>query len=214
MIGRHARVVVLVIVLVLGGCERSMHDMYDQAKYKPLAPGPLFDDGRSERKAPPGSLALGTGATADSSGGRRGLAVVSGGTGKASTAASGADPSMPVRMDMALLRRGRQRYDIYCAPCHGASGDGTGMVVQRGFPAPPSYHTQRLRDVPDQHIYQVISDGYGIMYRYGDRIAPHDRWAIVAYIRALQLSRHAPRDRLEPQDLLRLNGAVATGVPR
>jgi hypothetical protein len=77
-------------------------------------------------------------------------------------------------------------------------------VVQRGFPAPPSYHTDRLRHAADSHFYQVISDGYGVMYPYADRITPHDRWAIVAYIRALQLSQHATRDRLDAQDIARL----------
>jgi mono/diheme cytochrome c family protein len=83
------------------------------------------------------------------------------------------------------------------------------MIVRRGFPAPPSYHTERLRNAPDSHFYQVISDGYGVMYPYADRIAPADRWAIVAYIRALQLSQHAPRDRLDTQDIARLKAAEA-----
>jgi mono/diheme cytochrome c family protein len=109
----------------------------------------------------------------------------------------------------ALLVRGRQRFDIYCAPCHGRSGDGAGMVVQRGFPAPPSYHTDRLRHAADSHFYQVISDGYGVMYPYADRVTPHDRWAIVAYIRALQLSQHATRDRLDAQDIARLGALPA-----
>jgi mono/diheme cytochrome c family protein len=109
----------------------------------------------------------------------------------------------------ALLARGQQRYNIYCAPCHGRSGDGAGMVVQRGFPAPPSYHTERLRRAADSHFYQVISDGYGVMYPYADRVTPHDRWAIVAYIRALQLSQHATRDRLDAQDIARLGALPA-----
>jgi mono/diheme cytochrome c family protein len=82
--------------------------------------------------------------------------------------------------------------------------------VQRGFPAPPSYHTDRLRNAPDSHFYQVISDGYGTMYPYADRITPHDRWAIVAYIRALQLSQHATRDQLDAQDLARLAALPAS----
>jgi mono/diheme cytochrome c family protein len=110
----------------------------------------------------------------------------------------------PLPITLALLQRGQQRFDIYCAPCHGLSGNGDGMIARRGFPAPPSYHTDHLRKAPDSHFYQVISDGYGVMYPYADRISPHDRWAIVAYIRALQLSQHAPRDRLAPQDLARL----------
>ena len=86
--------------------------------------------------------------------------------------------------------------------------------VERGFPAPPSYHTDKLRQAPDSHFYQVISDGYGVMYPYADRIAPRDRWAIVAYIRALQLSQHAPRDALAARDLQRLaRSASAIAFP-
>jgi mono/diheme cytochrome c family protein len=92
-------------------------------------------------------------------------------------------------IDAALLARGRERYGIYCAPCHGLAGDGDGIVVQRGFPAPPSYHIGRLRAAPARHIVDVITDGYGVMYSYAARVPPRDRWAIAAYVRALQLSR-------------------------
>ena len=92
----------------------------------------------------------------------------------------------PPPVTLALLERGRERFDIYCAVCHGFTGYGDGMVVQRGFPAPPSYHIERLRRAPIQHFYDVITNGYGIMYSYAQRVAPADRWAIVAYIRALQ----------------------------
>lgn len=95
-------------------------------------------------------------------------------------------PAPPVTM--ALLQRGRQRFDVYCAPCHGRFGDGNGMIVQRGFPRPPSYYSDALRSAPSQHFYDVISRGYGVMYSYADRVEPADRWAIVAYIRALQAS--------------------------
>lgn len=92
---------------------------------------------------------------------------------------------------LALLERGRERYTIYCAPCHSAVGDGRGMIVQRGFPPPPSYHTDRLRAAPPQHFFDIITQGYGAMYSYADRVPPRDRWAIAAYIRALQRSRDA-----------------------
>jgi mono/diheme cytochrome c family protein len=91
----------------------------------------------------------------------------------------------------ALLERGQERFRIYCTPCHSELGDGQGMIVQRGFPPPPSYHTDRLREVPVQHFYDVITQGYGAMYPFADRISPEDRWAIAAYIRALQRSQHA-----------------------
>ncbi len=91
----------------------------------------------------------------------------------------------------ALLARGRERYDIYCAPCHGLSGDADGIIVHHGFPAPPSYHSAALLKAPASTFFDAITNGYGVMYSYAARISPRDRWAIVAYIRALQLSRHA-----------------------
>jgi len=92
---------------------------------------------------------------------------------------------------MALLERGQERYRIYCTPCHSELGDGQGMVVQRGFPAPPSLHSERLRSAPPQYLYDVITNGRGVMYSFADRVAVPDRWAIVAYVRALQRSRNA-----------------------
>lgn len=102
-----------------------------------------------------------------------------------------ANPPSPPPVTIALLERGQQRFDINCAPCHGRVGDGNGMIVQRGFPHPPSYYIERLRDAPNQHFYDVITHGYGIMYSYADRVEPADRWAIAAYIRALQASASA-----------------------
>lgn len=102
------------------------------------------------------------------------------------------------QLSPALLQSGQERFNIYCSPCHGRVGDGQGMIVQRGFPQPPSYHTQRLRQVSDQHFYDVITHGYGAMYSYAARVKPQDRWAIVAYIRALQLSQHAVLADLPP----------------
>ena len=98
----------------------------------------------------------------------------------------------PPPLTLALLQRGQERFRIYCTPCHSELGDGDGMVVQRGFPHPPSYHIDRLRNAPTQHFYDVITHGYGAMYSFAGRVAPVDRWAIAAYIRALQLSQHAP----------------------
>jgi mono/diheme cytochrome c family protein len=107
-----------------------------------------------------------------------------------------AEPPPP--LTLALLQRGQQRFRIYCTPCHSELGDGNGMVVQRGFPHPPSYHIDRLRQAPTQHFYDVITDGHGVMYSFAGRVAPSDRWAIAAYIRAVQLSQHAPADELSP----------------
>ncbi len=102
-----------------------------------------------------------------------------------------AKPPGPPPVTLALLERGQQRFDIYCSPCHGRFGDGNGAIVQRGFPHPPSYYDDRLRSVSNQHIYDVITNGYGVMYSYAARVEPADRWAIVAYVRALQASANA-----------------------
>jgi mono/diheme cytochrome c family protein len=107
-----------------------------------------------------------------------------------------APPPPPVTL--ALLKRGQQRFDIYCAPCHSRVGDGQGMIVQRGFPAPPPYTSDRLMEAPSQHFYDVITNGYGVMFSYADRVTPEDRWAITAYIRALQTSQHASLDQAPP----------------
>ena len=97
----------------------------------------------------------------------------------------------PLAFSRELLARGRDRFKIYCAVCHGEDGYGAGIVVRRGFPAPPSYHDDRLRAAPDGHLFDVITRGYGVMLPYADRLAPRDRWAIVGYVRALQRSQHA-----------------------
>jgi mono/diheme cytochrome c family protein len=102
--------------------------------------------------------------------------------------------SRPVKapaVTSALLERGQERYRIYCAPCHSELGDGHGMIVQRGFPQPPSFQSEPLRSAPPQHIYDVITGGYGVMYSFADRVQPADRWAIAAYIYALERSQNA-----------------------
>jgi mono/diheme cytochrome c family protein len=106
-------------------------------------------------------------------------------------------PAPPV--DLALLQRGQERYRIYCTPCHSELGDGRGMVVQRGFPQPTSYQIDRLREAPPQHFYDVITKGHGAMYSFADRVQPADRWAIAAYIRALQISQDATLADVPPQ---------------
>jgi mono/diheme cytochrome c family protein len=109
----------------------------------------------------------------------------------AGVVAFNAHPEPAPEVNLALIQRGRERYTIYCAPCHSPTGDGRGMIVERGFPPPPSFHTDRLRAAPPQHFFDVITQGFGAMYSYADRVEPRDRWAIVAYIRALQRSQGA-----------------------
>jgi len=204
----------------LAGCERGVHDMYEQPKYLPLAPSALFADGNSARPQVPGTVVHADGTPAGSSSGRNGavaplpppgpaLGVDANGRPLAQTgAASTPVYANPLPIDPQLLARGRERYTIYCAPCHSVVGDGDGLVVRRGFPAPPSYHSERLRRAADSHFYQVISEGYGAMYPYADRISPADRWAIVAYIRALQLSQYAPAAALSADDRAHLQGGA------
>jgi mono/diheme cytochrome c family protein len=113
------------------------------------------------------------------------------------TVAWGEQPVKPPPVTLALLQRGQQRFRIDCVPCHSELGDGHGMIVQRGFPEPPSYHIDRLRQAPTQHFYDVMTHGFGAMYSFAGRVSPSDRWAIAAYIRALQLSQHPPADAVQ-----------------
>lgn len=190
--------ILLASCVLMTGCERAKQDMYDQPRYKPYRPSPLFPDGTSSRPLPPASVIHSTGPLADTTSGRAGAqrALDDDAARRAQT--------MPFPVTRAVIERGRDRFDIYCAPCHSPVGDGDGLVVRRGFPHPPSYHIDRLRQAPDRHFFDVITDGYGIMYSYADRIAPRDRWAIVAYIRALQLSQSADADALPPDARARL----------
>ena len=110
-----------------------------------------------------------------------------------------ARPVPPPPVTLALLQRGQDRFRSFCTPCHSELGDGRGMVVHRGFSPPPSYHTQRLREAPTQHFYDVMTNGYGAMYSFAERVPPPDRWAIAAYIRALQRSTAATPGDLTPE---------------
>jgi len=201
-----ARLAALLLVpLALAGCERAAQDMYDQPRGKAYRATTLFPDGAMTRPPPPGARPYSRGAAAEAASGRAGADEV------ARQARADAATAMPEPVTPQLLLRGRQRYDIYCLPCHSPVGDGDGRVARRGFPAPPSYHQARLRETPDRHIYDVISRGFGAMHGYAERIEPTDRWAIVAFVRALQLSQHAEVAALPPdvrrQALAGLRGA-------
>ncbi len=151
--------------------------MHIQPKYLPDQPTTFFHDGRSQRPVVPGTVARGELRIDE-------LMF----TGKENGQESNRFPFPITRTD---LVRGREEFNIYCTPCHGYTGNGNGMIVQRGFSQPPSYHIQRLRDAPVGHFFGVMTDGFGAMYSYGSRISPEDRWRIAAYIRALQLSQNA-----------------------
>ncbi len=185
--------VVLAAVLSLAGCERAMHNMHDQPRYQGLRSSALFADGASARPRLAGVEPLAQGVIASTSSGRAG-------TSSADIVEDEGAQVIPYPITPEFLEHGRERFEIYCAPCHSAAGDGDGRVPRRGFPHPPSYHIERLRNAPSQHFYDVITNGYGIMYSYADRVQPRDRWAIVAYIRALQLSQYAKLADLSPED--------------
>ncbi len=168
----------LFVLLCATSCRKGM---VDQQHLKPLAEENFFADGRGSRVPPAHTVARGQ-LRADEQFY----------TGKIGAQLAATFP-MPVTRE--LLVRGQERFNIYCAVCHGRTGEANGMIVQRGFPAPPSLHEQRLRDAPVGHFFDVMTHGYGVMYSYASRVAPEDRWAIAAYIRALQLSEHAtPND--------------------
>lgn len=155
-------------------------DMQVQPRYNPLDPSKFFDDGRSARPAVPGTVARGQLRANDAlyTGKVNGVLV----------------ETFPLPLTRKVLERGQQRYNIFCSPCHDYVGTGRGMIVQRGFQPPPSYHNDRLRKAPVGHFFDVITNGYGAMASYAARVPPEDRWAIIAYIRALQLSQQAKLD--------------------
>jgi mono/diheme cytochrome c family protein len=164
----------LLVVLALTGCRQDMHD---QPRFKPLAKSDFYADLRSARPPVEGTVARGQ-LHEDS---------------YFYTGKFGNNPGdyMPFPVTDDVLARGRERFNIYCAPCHSRLGDGNGMIVQRGFRAPPSYHTERLRKAPLGYFFDVMTNGFGAMPEYASQIPPRDRWSIVAYIRALQLSQGA-----------------------
>ncbi len=207
-------------IAALAGCEKAMRDMYDQPKYKPFAPSRLFADGRSARPPVPDTVPRAAGPLAGTSSGRVGAAPAPAAKpvifppltprgAQANTPATWRPrlDGIPRPVTTQLMRRGQERFDIFCAPCHSPLGDGDGMIPRRGFPHPPSFHSPRLRNAPDQHFYDAITAGYGAMSSYAARIPPDDRWAIVAYVRALQLSQHVASSALDPGDRRKLDEA-------
>jgi mono/diheme cytochrome c family protein len=196
--------------LLLSGCQQKMAK---QPSYKPLEASSFFADGRSARPAIHGTVARGhlrTNAAlftgrhgpvddalahaaviigASTGGPLGGLIAAISGTGDFVT-------EFPIPVSEAVVQHGQNRYMIYCVVCHDPLGTGHGKIVERGYTRPPSYHIERLRHVSVGHLFAVITEGYGSMPSYGKQLAPRDRWAIVAYVRALQLSQHFPANRL------------------
>jgi mono/diheme cytochrome c family protein len=176
---------VLLLVAFLVACSG---DMRDQPRYEPLEQSEFFADGSSARLPVQGSVSwdepvenpfLTTGSSEDGE----------------------FLEAYPFDITLEVIERGRERYDIFCSPCHGLDGYGQGMIVQRGFSPPPSLHTDRLRQMPAGQIFDVITHGFGQMYSYAERIEVPDRWAIVAYIRSLQLSQNARLEDVPPEEV-------------
>src|SRR5215472_14311027 len=185
-----------VVLLAVGAACRQ--DMHDQPKYIPLRPSSFFGDGRSQRPLIEGTVARGH---LDDD-----AAFFTG---------KGPDgkflDTFPMTVTKEMVLRGQQRFNIYCTPCHDRNGNGQGMVVRRGFRRPPSYHIDRLRQVPNGYIFDVITNGFGAMPTYAAQIQPSDRWAIVSYIRALQMSQTASINDVPPESRAQLGPA---GTPQ
>src|SRR4029453_13858542 len=196
---RNARRGLLVGLLLLAaaGCRQDMHN---QPKAIPLRESMFFKDTSSARPVAEGTIARGT---------LQDDAAFF--TGKAGALAVEA---LPFALTADVLDRGEQRFNIYCTPCHGLSGNGDGMIVRRGYRQPPSYHIDRLRAVPLGHFYDVMTNGFGAMPDYRGQISPRDRWAIAAYVRALQLSQHTPADELSQEERQKLSQPAAAAAPR
>jgi len=184
----------IALILAAAACRQ---DMFNQPKAKPLASSEFFGDGMSARPPVEGTVARGE-LRAD-----RVYYTGIGPDGKFVT-------TLPLHLTRSLLQRGRERFDIFCAPCHGRVGDGRGMIVERGFKQPPSYHIDRLRGQPVGYFFDVVTSGFGQMSSYAAQVPPADRWAIAAYIRALQLSQHASLQRVPPGDREAIRAQPAT----
>ncbi len=178
-------VVLVTCLAVLTGCRQ---EMADQPRYEVYESSRLFPDGMASRHPVEGTVAR---AQALDDAHRFGI------LGEESVEEEPPDTGAvdvdgyPFPITDAVLRRGQNRFDIYCSPCHGRDGHGTGIIVQRGLRSPPSFHSDRLRSAPPRYVVDVITDGYGAMFSYASRVTPADRWAIAAYVAALQLSQHA-----------------------
>lgn len=188
----------LIALVALGGLGAigCRQDMHDQPKLKPYRSSQFFVNGSGMRNLPAHTVARGslqenthfyTGRMPDGS-----MAT-----------------ELPMPMTKALLKRGQERFTIYCTPCHGQVGDGRGMVVRRGYKQPTSYHDERLRQVPIGYFFDVMTNGFAVMPSYAPQVPPEDRWAIAAYIRALQLSQHVDASSLTAEQRAALDAPPA-----
>jgi cytochrome c553 len=172
-----------VAIFAIAGCRQQMAD---QPHQRPLEPSNFFDDGMASRPVEPGTVAR---AGKEQNGPRFHSKV----DGKLVD-------TLPFEVTMEVLARGQERYEIFCSPCHDRLGTGQGMIVRRGFTPARSFHNPRLRDAPAGHFFEVITQGFGQMPSYANQLSEQDRWAVIAYIRALQFSRNVRLDQLPPED--------------
>ena len=172
-----------VAIFAIAGCRQQMAD---QPHQRPLEPSTFFDDGMASRPVEPGTVAR---AGREQNGPRFHSKV----DGKLVD-------TFPFEVTMEVLARGQERYEIFCSPCHDRLGTGQGMIVRRGFTPARSFHDPRLRDAPAGHFFEVITQGFGQMPSYANQLSEKDRWAVIAYIRALQFSRNVRLDQLPPED--------------
>ena len=180
-----------VLFLIQSNCRQDMHD---QPKYESLEASDFFEDGSASRRPPEGTVARGH---------LRDDELLYSGKTNGEIARF-----FPYKITRDILRRGQQRYNIFCSPCHDRVGNGRGIIVERGMKQPPSFHIVRLREAEPGHFFDVITNGYGAMYSYASRVPVQDRWAIVAYIRALQLSQNASFGDVSESDLERIKEAA------
>ena len=183
-------IILLLLTFPIGGCRQKMAD---QPHQRPLETSNFFDDGMASRPAEPGTVPR-TGKEQNDhllSGKIDGKFV----------------DTFPFQITMDVLTRGQERYEIFCSPCHDRLGTGQGMIVRRGFTPARSFHVARLRDAPAGHFLEVMTQGFGTMPSYANQLSEHDRWAVIAYIRALQFSRNARLDQLSPEDREKMKGA-------
>ena len=196
----HRRAPASLLLVALLACAGCFQDMQNQPRYEPLEKSDFFSNEMSSRPLVAGTVARGEL--------REDIAFE---TGKDENGQFIAE--VPLELDRALLERGQSRYNIYCTPCHDRTGSGDGMVVQRGFKRPPSYHIDRLREAPSGHFFDVMTKGFGTMPSYSVQIDPRDRWAIVAYIRVLQRSQHATLDDVPSAERSQLEEMPVTREP-
>lgn len=183
------RCALLALFVLLAGCRQKMAN---QPKYDPLEPSSFFSDGMSARPRVAGTVA-------------RGELVVDDFLHTGKVAGKDGD-GFPFPVTMAVMNRGQERFNIYCSECHGRLGDGNGMIPSRGYRRPPSFHTEALRNAPTGHFFDVMTNGFGAMPPYSGQVPASDRWAIIAYIRALQLAQNGTVNDLPPAERAKLGG--------